>query len=151
MRRWVLITSLLHQSYQSIVVDQAKFTSAIDLCIFQTKNVQQSDEYWLKFATVWLPRCGTSFESTGVVLIDGHTSHVRRIFIELAAKQGIYVVVEPRHNSMLLQIAGVGVNRFLKKKYGREYTASKCAANVGATCFDDVKRFPYVLRTVKDI
>ena len=93
--------------------------------------------------------CGASYENPGVVYIDGHTSHVTKDFIELAAKHSIYVVVEPSHTSMLLQVADLGINLFIKEQFGREYNASFLECNMNSKAFDDVERMACVVRTVE--
>ncbi len=107
-----VVSSLLLQRCQSIPIDAAKFTAYHDLCVSSTENAQQTEDSWVNFALEWLPRCGASFESPGIVFIDGHSSHVTREFIYLAARYGLYVVVEPSHTSILLQVADVGINPF---------------------------------------
>lgn len=94
-----VVTSLLYKRCLSISTDTAKFTAHYDLCVAATVNAQKSVESWLNFAKIWLPLCGTSFEKPGFVYIDGHSSHVMRAFIQLAAKHGIYVIIEPSHTS----------------------------------------------------
>lgn len=49
---------------------------------------------------------------------------------------------------MILQVANVGINRFIKKHYCREYTASLCASSVTNKLFDDTVRIESVVRTV---
>lgn len=78
-----------------------------------TENAQQPDESWLNFSRIWLLVCCTSFESLGIVFIDGHSSLITREFIELAAQYGLYVVIEPSHMRKLLQVGDVGMKRFL--------------------------------------
>ena len=41
-------------------------------------------------------------------------------FIELAAKNSVYVIVESSHTSMVLQVADFGVNWFIETKYAGE-------------------------------
>jgi len=143
-----VIATLLLQRCQSVPVDVAKFVSMNNLCISATENAQQSDVSWLNFAEVWLPLCGTTWENPGFVYIDGHSSHITRAFIHLAAKHAIYVVVEPSHTSIILQVADVGINRFLKTRYCQEYTASICASGVTGKVFDDAERIGCVVRTL---
>ena len=49
---------------------------------------------------------------------------------------------------MILQVADVGVNRFLKSTYQREYTASICSTSLLKKAFDDTERFGCLVRTV---
>ncbi len=144
-----VLASLLLQRCQSLPVDTVKLTASSDLCVAATENAQQSDNSWVEFAKIWLPKCGCSFDNPGVVYIDGHTTHLTRAFIELAAKHSVYVVVEPSHTSMLLQVADVGVNRFLKRGYSQEYTASICASSLTGKVFDDLERFGCIVRTIR--
>ena len=141
--------TLLLQRCQSLPVDAVKFTSANDLCVAATENAQQSDDSWLSFAKIWLPRTNSSFADPGFVYIDGHSSHVTRAFIQAAAEHSIYVIVEPSHTSIILQVADVGINRFLKTKYEQEYTASLCTSAVTGRLFDDVERIGCIVRTVQ--
>lgn len=39
---------------------------------------------------------------------DGHSSHITALFVELVVLQVLYVVVEPSHISIILQVAEVG-------------------------------------------
>ena len=135
-----LISSMLLQRCQSLPVDIVKFTSSNDICAGATENAQQTDETWLKFAEVWLPLCNGSCENPGVIYIDGHSCHITRAFIELAAEQNLYVIVEPSHTSVILQVPDVGISRFIKDQYAREYTAGVCASNVTGRIFDDFER-----------
>ena len=109
---------------------------------------QRTDDMWLKFAENWAPRCGTSFENPGILFIDGHSSHVTRPFIQLAARYGLHVVVEPSHTSMILQVPDVGVNKFIKRSYCREYTAAMCANSLTMKSFDDTERIGCFVRTL---
>lgn len=83
-----------------------------------------------------------------MLFIDGHTSHVTKDFIEIAAKHSVYVVVEPSHTSILLQVADLGINIFIKEQFGKEYNASFLYCNVNSKSFDDVERIACVVRTV---
>eukprot|EP00171_Calliarthron_tuberculosum_P023308 IDg23308t1 len=49
---------------------------------------------------------------------------------------------------MVLQVADIGINRFLKNQYAREYTSSICACSVTGRSFDDVERIGCVVRTL---
>ncbi len=146
-----LAASLLLQRCQSVPVDAAEFTSSHGLCVPATENAQQSDQSWLEFAKVCLPRCEALFENPGFVFLDGHFSHVTRAFIELAAVHAIYVIVEPSHTSIRLQVADVGVNRFLKQTYEQECTAIMCLASLTGKHFGDVERIGCVVRTVQSL
>lgn len=143
-----ILATLLLQRCQSVSVDAATFSATNDLCIAATENAQQTDDMWLEFANVWLPLCGTSFKNPEFVYIDGHSSHVTRSFIQLAATHGLYVIIEPSHTSMILQVADVGINRLLKLQYSKEYTAILCAYSVLQKTFDDTERLGCVVRTV---
>ena len=80
---------------------------------------------------------------------DGHSSHVSCSFIELAGKFAIDAIVEPSHTSTILQVADVGINRFIKQPYEKEYTASICASSLTGNQFDDVERIGCVVRTIQ--
>lgn len=120
-----------------------------EVCIAATQNVQQSDETWYKFAGVWLPKCGTSRESPGIVFIDGHSAHVRASFIAQCPRFSIYVIVDPIHTSTLLQVADLGVNRYLKTQYSREYNVPICLSTSHNSRFHGTERIGCVVRTLK--
>ncbi len=143
-----MLASLLLQRCQSLPVDAAKFTAAHDLCVAATENAQQCDQSWLRFAEIWLPRCNASFDNPGFVFVDGHSSHVTRAFIEMCAKYSICVIVEPSHTSIVLQVADMGINRFLKETYEREYKSGICTASLTGQKFDDVEKIGCVVRTI---
>lgn len=132
-------------------VDAAKFTFSNGLCVASTENAQQTEESWMNFARIWLPTLNTSFDNPGFVYVDGHTSHVMKEFIEQAADHALYVVVQPSHTSIVFQVADVGVNRFLKQHYEREYTSLMIACNVTKKCFDDVELIGCIVRTFNEL
>ena len=72
-------------------------------------------------------------------------------FIELVAQHSIYVTVDPSHTSIILQVADVGVNRFIKKTNEREYTASLIAASLTRRKVDNIERIGCVVRTVRSL
>ena len=119
-----MISCCLLQRCRSLPTDAVKFAALNDICVGSTENAQQTEEMWLNFAEQWISACGTGFDKPGIIFVDCHSSHVTSAFISLAAKFGLYVVVEPSHTRMILQVAGVGINRFIKARYFREYTAS---------------------------
>lgn len=49
---------------------------------------------------------------------------------------------------MILQVTDVGINRFLKSCYCREYTAAMCANAGTKRKFDDTERISCVVRSV---
>ena len=49
---------------------------------------------------------------------------------------------------MVLQVADVGVKKFIKRSYCREYTATMCANSLTMKSFDDTERIGCVVRTV---
>lgn len=102
----------------------------------------------MNFAKIWLPMCETSFEELVFVYSDGHSSHITSEFIALTATHGLYVTVKPSHASILLQVAYLGVNRFLKKEYEREYNALMLSCNVSRKAFDDFERRGCVVRSL---
>ena len=61
------------------------------------------------------------------------------------------MIVEISHTSIILQVADVGINRFIKQTYKKEYTASICASNLTGNQFDDVKRIGSVVRTIQSL
>lgn len=68
------------------------------------------------------------FKNPSVNYIYGNTSHVITTFVDMVAKRSVYVLVEPSHTSMLLKKADASINRFIKNKYGHEYTAAMCVS-----------------------
>ena len=52
---------------------------------------------------------------------------------------------------MILQVADVGINLFLKNWYCKEYTASMCATSVTGAVFDDAERLMCIVRTVAQL
>lgn len=95
-----------------------------------------------------MPLCGASFAEPGIVFIDGHSTHVTRPFIDLEAKHGLHVVVEPSHTSMVLQLEDVGMKMFIKLNYSREYAAAMCSNGITGKIFDDTERIGCVVRSV---
>ena len=114
-----MLASFLLQLCQSFPVDAAKFTASNDLCVPAKENARQYGDSWINFSRIWLPTSNATFENTGIVLVDGHSSHVNTAFIEIAAQHSIYVMVEPSHTSKLLQVADVVVKNFIKQTYER--------------------------------
>ena len=102
---------------------------------------------WNEFATVWLPNCECPWDRPENVLIDGHSTYLRSKFKQLVTKYGLHVVVDPSHTSMILLFADVGVNRFHKSIYEREYTASLSPTFRNKKAFDDTKRIVCLVRT----
>ena len=96
--------------------------------------------FMAEFAKVWLALCGTTWENPCLVYVEGHSTHLTRRFMETVAKHFIYIIVEPRHISMFLQVADVGVNRFIKTEYSSEYNSSICAHSVIYRAFDGTER-----------
>lgn len=72
-------------------------------------------------------------------------------FIELSEEYSIYVIIEPSKTSIALQVADLGVNRFLKKRYEQEYTVFICSSNVTGKVFDDVERIGCVVRSTNGL
>lgn len=95
-----------------------------------------------------IPKCGTSFQNPGLIYIDEHSTHVIASFIQFDAQHGLQVVIKPSHTIMILQVADVRINRFLKQCYCREYTAAMCANAVVKRKFDDKDRISCVVRSV---
>lgn len=91
----------------------------------------------------------TSWSWSGFVFVDKHYIHVTRAFICLKSNQSIYVIVEPSDASMQLQVADVGINRFIKEQYSREYTSSKCGVNLTGGLFDNGDRIACRLCTIQ--
>ena len=85
--------------------------------ITDSGSAQQTENLWIEFAKIWLSICATTWKNPALVYADGHSSYLTRIFIELGAKNSSYVIVEPSHTSTVLQVADVGVNRFIETKY----------------------------------
>ena len=84
-----VVTTLLLERCRSLPVDAMKFCASHDLCVAATENAQQTEDSWIRFANVWLPKCGTSLENPGLVYVDGHSTHVSRSFIQLAAQHSL--------------------------------------------------------------
>ena len=139
---------MLLQRCLSVPIDAVKFTASNGICIAASENAQQTDNLWIEFARIWLPICAATWENPGFVYVDGHSSHLTMIFIEFGAKNSVYVIVEPSHTSMVLQIADVGVNRFIKTKYAVEYTASMCSYGLVGRSFDDTERIACAVRAI---
>lgn len=109
-----IVASKSLQRCLSVPVDVAKLTSANEVCVAATDNKQQSEECWVNLGQVWLPRSNTYFINPGLVLIYGNSSKVTRELIELTVRHALYVIEEPSHTSISLQVTDVGLNRFLK-------------------------------------
>lgn len=122
---------------KSLPVDAVKFTSKNDICIGATENAQQTDEIWMQFFREWVPKCGCSWSRPDIVSIDRHSTHLRSEFIRFAAMHSLYV---PSHTSMILQVAEVGVNRYLKTRYQSEYTSFLRTFGIANRLFDDTGR-----------
>ena len=120
----------------------------METMIAATDNAQQCAESRLIFAMIWLQRCETSFEKPGLVYIDGHSSHVTTASIQKASRNGLQVVLEPSHNSIILQVAEFGMNRFLETLYQQECTASLFMITVTRCVFDDFKWIVCIIRTL---
>lgn len=144
-----VLSTLLLQRCLSVPVDTGKMTGGAGILVGATENAQQTDEMWLQFADQWLPLTGTAWDNPGLVFIDGHTAHVTRAFIDKCAQHGLYLVIEPSHTSLLLQVADVGVNRFVKTQYAKEYSSRVIECAVFNITFDDTQRVACLVNTVQ--
>lgn len=120
-------------------VDTMKLTPRNGLCLGSTENSQQTDEIFRQLARDCVPKCGCFFESPGIVFVDGHSTHVTRTFIDFAADNGLYVLVEPSYMSMISQVADVGINIFLKNRYYQEYSSIFCVSSVTGRILADTE------------
>ena len=91
--------------------------------------------------------CEKPFKNPSIVHKGGLTSQITRAFIHLAVYYNMYVVVEVFHNSIILQVADLGVYRYIKNKYAIEYNAAMCACELTGQLFDDTERIGCVVRT----
>lgn len=144
-----LMSSLILQRCQSVTVDSGKFSAHHNVIIAATHNAQQSEETWISFARVWLPLCKATKANPGLIFMNGHTTHVTSTFIAECARHSLYVTVEPSHASMILQVADLGVDRFPKTQYAKEYTAAMCIAASSVRGFDDTERIGCAVRTLQ--
>lgn len=118
----LVLASLLLQGFQSAHIDALKYASVNNITISATENAQKSKDSWTNFAAEWLPRCSPSYDSTGVIYIDGHTMQLTRSFINIVVMHSEYIVVGRIHTSMIFLVADIGINRVLKTIYVNEYT-----------------------------
>jgi hypothetical protein len=93
-----------------------------ELMITRTEKGVQSDSTFVDFAKAWMPLVGATLENPGIVVVDGHSSHLTRSFTKLAAQNFLYVICEPSNLSILLQAGDNGVNATIGRGYAREYT-----------------------------
>jgi hypothetical protein len=84
----------------------------------------QVDDSFVVFAKDWLPDVGATIDKPGIIIVDGHCSHLTREFVVLAMKHHCYVICEPSNLSILLQAGDNGVNAFIDKRYQEEYTTT---------------------------
>ena len=59
------------------------------------------------------------------------------------------MIVEPSHTSMALQVADLGINRFIKKPYECEYTSSMCTTALTKSKFGVAERIAWILQVVQ--
>lgn len=146
-----VLCTLLLKRCQSLPVDAAKFSSSHNFCIGVTENSQQTDDMGMKFAVNWLQECGTSYETPVFVCVDGNSSHVTRAFVELSVSYGLYVVVEPSHTSIILQVADLAVHRFLKDQYSRDYTSLLLSRFGSGVAVDKSNKISCLLRSIHSL
>lgn len=122
-----------------------------DFSLGSTANAQMTDELFLAYARKWLPKVGATREEPGIVVLDGHTTHVQEEFMRLAREHHIYVVVEPSHTSMFLQGPDNGINKFLKATYATSYTAQLAHCSLTRRTFDLTERFLALASTIREL
>lgn len=132
-------------------MDSGKFSAQNNVIIAATENAQQSEETWINFARVWLPIFKATRANPGLIFIDGHATHVTSNFIAECARHYLYVILEPSHTRMILQVADPGVNRFLKTQYAEEYTIAMCITTSNDRRFDDAETIGCAVRTLKEL
>ena len=76
------IATILLQRCLSVPLDMVKFTSSHGVYLGASEYAQ-TDDLWYEFAKIWLPRCGASWENSGFVYLDCHSTNLTRRFIEL--------------------------------------------------------------------
>ena len=67
-----VLSCCMLQRCKSLPADLVKFTSRNNVCVGATENSQQTDDMWIEFEKVWLPKCECSWDRPGIVFIDGH-------------------------------------------------------------------------------
>jgi hypothetical protein len=142
-----LLASQLILRGASIGVDTLRKVSG-NLLIHRHDNGVSSDKSWLEFAEMWMPKMQTSLENPGILVVDGHFSHLSRAFTRLAAKNNIYVICEPSNLSILLQTGDNGANAFIGFEYAREYSTMFALLN-GAISIDH--RIDAIARVMKKL
>lgn len=94
---------------------------------------------WHKYEKSWYSVCRRPLNKCNVV-----------IFL-LCAKYSVYIVVEPSRKSMFIQVADLGINRFIKSVYGRMYTSSLCLFRANGRGFDDLELAGCVVRSLNSL
>lgn len=119
-----MVSYLVLQPFQSAIFDSGEFSALYNVIIAVKRNAQQSEVTWINFAPVWLPTCRETMENPGLIFIDSRTTHVMSQLIAECIGYSLYVIVDPSQTSMILQVTDLVVNRFLKTRFVKEYTAS---------------------------
>lgn len=63
----------------------------------------------------------------------------------------MHVIVEPSHTSIVLEVADLGLTRFIEGQYLKEYTSCMALHNVTGRQFDETERMGSLARVVKEL
>jgi hypothetical protein len=97
---------------------------ARDMFLCRTEKSIQTDDSFVDFAKSWIPKTSVTRETPGIVVVDGHSSHLTRDFSRLCMTNHIIPICEPSNLSILLQAGDNGVNSCIDKWYAEEYTTT---------------------------
>jgi hypothetical protein len=142
---------LIHTQIITRASSVSSYTSKLlakDFTFGRTEKGMQTDASFVRFAEDWMPKVGATLACPGIVVLDGHISHLSRKFTRLALQNHLIVICEPSHMSILLQAGDNGVNAYVDKTYSREYTTT-FAVKGGEVTVDD--RIMCLFRTFEQL
>jgi hypothetical protein len=92
------------------------------ISIFSRESGYQDEKSFEEFAEIWTKKLSTSIDNPGIVIVDGHTSHMSRRFQTICANAFLFPIVEPSQLSILVQAGDNGVNAAIEQAYKKEYS-----------------------------
>ena len=96
-------------------------------------------------------RMRVSRQSPGILILDGHASHLSRELIAVARKNYLWAMILPSNLSTLLQVGDLGPNARIEQAYKSAYSMSLDQAVRDRTSFDDSHRLIALIDAVKGI
>ena len=87
-----------------------------------TQSGFQDKRTFDEFTSVWTRKTKATISNPGMVVMDGHSSHMSRNFLKTCMEKFILPVVKPSQLSILVQAGDNGVNAVIDSTYKEEYS-----------------------------